>query len=278
MATVQNLKKKLQVIRSTKKLTLAMKTASTVKYSRLNTLYGNYEKYEQQCAQLYKKYRKEFNDVFCFDNTNAPICYIVIGANQGMCGAFNSELLNFFESIIESEEKPSFIFSCGEKVSELFRVKGISYAREYNFDDIPLYFQVQELFEEICCLMQEGKISSVRIVYPEYINMMKQSPVVCDLFSADETESDNGNSMFVPDKETVISNASKKIFVSILYKKVLEAALGAQAATLTTMRSAYDTACEYCVLLETQINRIRQGQVTADVIEISAEYSTKEDE
>ena len=72
--------------------------------------------------------------------------------------------------------------------------------------------------------------------------------------------------------------ASKKIFVSILYKKVLEAALGAQAATLTTMRSAYDTACEYCVLLETQINRIRQGQVTADVIEISAEYSTKEDE
>ena len=61
----------------------------------------------------------------------------------------------------------------------------------------------------------------------------------------------------------------------IIYKKTLETALGAQAATLTTMRSAYDTASEYCVTLEAEINRKRQSQVTADVIEVSAEYAMK---
>ena len=48
-------------------------------------------------------------------------------------------------------------------------------------------------------------------------------------------------------------------------------ALGAQAATLMTMRSAFDTATEYCEKLEGEINRLRQSAVTADVIETSAE-------
>ena len=122
-----------------------MKTASTVKYSRLNTLYGNYEKYEQQCAQLYEKYRKEFNDVFCFNNTNAPVCYIVIGANQGMCGAFNSELLNFFESIIESEENPHL-----SKINSVLAGKEVMAAsesepdRQTDFKDNPTYTAMSE--------------------------------------------------------------------------------------------------------------------------------------
>ena len=44
---------------------------------------------------------------------------------------------------------------------------------------------------------------------------------------------------------TEIRNTAEKIFMSVLYKRVLETALGAQAATLAAMRSAYDTACEY---------------------------------
>ena len=79
--------------------------------------------------------------------------------------------------------------------------------------------------------------------------------------------------MFVPDRQTVILSTAERVLVSILYKKMLETALGAQAATLTTMRSAYDTACEYSAQLETQINRMRQSQVTADVIENSSDFS-----
>ena len=57
----------------------------------------------------------------------------------------------------------------------------------------------------------------------------------------------------------------------MVYKLALENALGAQAATLMTMRSAFDTATEYCEKLEGEINRLRQSAVTADVIETSAE-------
>ena len=125
--------------------------------------------------------------------------------------------------------------------------------------------------------MENGKISSVKTVYPQYVNMIKQSPVIKDLFSYNENKKEGEEPVFVPDKETVIKNTAEKIFLSVLYKRVLETALGAQAATLTAMRSAYDTACEYSAKLETEMNRKRQSQVTADVIEISSEFSMKGD-
>ncbi len=273
MATVQSLKKKLQTIRSTTKLTRAMKTASTVKYSKLSGIYSEYEKFADEHLRLYESYSSEFNSVFRCSNPDAPCCYVVITSNKGMCGAFNSELLNFFSNMNEQ----GIILSCGKKATEYFDKKAVEVNRSFVFDDVPSYEQVKELFSYICSLMAEGKASSVKTVYPEYINMIKQSPVCKELFTCEGNAADSEAPLFVPDRETVIRNTAEKIFLSVLYKRVLETALGAQAATLTAMRSAYDTACEYSAKLETEMNRKRQSQVTADVIEISSEFSMKGD-
>ena len=141
------------------------------------------------------------------------------------------------------------------------------------------YFTTKKLtlFDYLFSLMENDTISSVKIVYPEYTNMLKQTPVCKDLFNYEETQSSTEVPLFVPDRDTVIKNIAEKIFMSVLYKRVLETALGAQAATLTAMRSAYDTACEYSSKLETEMNRKRQSQVTADVIEISSEFTMKGD-
>lgn len=273
MATVQSLKKKLQTIRSTIKLTRAMKTASTVKYSKLSGIYGEYEKYADEYLRLYESYRGEFDSVFRCGNPDAPCCYVVITGNKGMCGSFNSELLSFFSSITEK----GLIVCCGKKADEYFEKKGIETEKSFTFDDVPSYEQAKELFAYVRSLMEEGRASSVKTVYPEYVNMIKQQPVCKELFSHSKGKAEGEAPVFVPDRETVIKNTAEKIYLSVLYKRVLETALGAQAATLTAMRSAYDTALEYSAKLETEMNRKRQSQVTADVIEISSEFSMKGD-
>ena len=275
MATVQSLKKKLQTIRSTSKVTRAMKTASTVKYSKLSGIYAEYEKYAGEYLHLYETYRSEFNSVFSCSNPDAPCCYVVITSNKGMCGSFNTELLSFFHEIYEKDG--GVAISCGKKAADYFERKGIKAQKAFVFDDIPSYEQVAELFGYICALMEKGEISSVKTVYPGYINMMKQRPVCHDLFTYEEEMANDEAPLFVPDRETVIKKTAEKILLSVLYKRVLETSLGAQAATLTAMRAAYDTACEYSAKLETEMNRKRQSQVTADVIEISSEFSMKGD-
>ena len=273
MPTIQNLKKKLQVILSTRKLTQAMKTASTVKYSKLSAIYSDYEKYEEQCNLLYRNYRKEFNAVFSVKNPDAPVLYILLSSNKGMCGSFNTELVSFFENTIREQKNNPVIICCGKKGKDYLENKKIPYGKSYIFSDIPTYTDAQELFCDIKQMMESGEISEVKIVYSEYRNMMKQSPVCDGLFVFDEKKNECEEPLFVPDRQTVILSTAEKVLVSILYKKMLETALGAQAATLTTMRSAYDTACEYSAQLETQINRKRQSQVTADVIENSSDFS-----
>lgn len=275
MATVQSLKKKLQTIRSTAKLTRAMKTASTVKYSKLNEIYAEYGKFSDEYLRLYNSYKDEYNSVFSCDNPDAPCCYVVIASNKGMCGSFNTELLSFFSKTYENDD--AVIISCGKKATEYLDKKGIKTERSFVFSDIPTYAQVAELFEYICVLLKEGKISAVKTIHPEYVNMMKQRPVCQGLFSYEKSNTDNEKPLFVPDKETFIKNTAEKILLSVLYKRVLETALGAQAATLSAMRSAYDTALEYSSKLETEMNRKRQSQVTADVIEISSEFSMEGD-
>ncbi len=274
MATVQSLKKKLQTINSTIKLTRAMKTASTVKYSKLNGVYSEYEKYAEQYGRLYELYRKEINSIFTCANPDAPCCYVVITSNKGMCGGFNNEVLSFFSTV---SDENAVIISCGKKGTEYFAKKGIEREKDFVFDDIPSYDQVKDMLKYLSDLMAEGKISGVKTVYPQYVNMMKQTPVCNDLFAYEEYANESEEPVFVPDKETVMKNTAERVFLSVLYKRVLETALGAQAATLTTMRSAYDTACEYSAKLETEMNRKRQSQVTADVIEISSEFTMKGD-
>ena len=274
MPTVQSLKKKLQVIRSTRKLTQAMKTASTVKYSRLSGLFSAYSAYETECRRLYSAYADSFNALFSASSDTGRECYIVITSNKGMCGSFNTELLDFFlETVMD---KDSYVLlSVGKKGNEFFEKKGIETKKSYVFSDVPTYEQAKELSDDLLSLIGDGEISSVKIICPEYCNMIKQTPVCRELFNTGGTQAQAGEELFVPDRETVIRGCADKIFTAMIYKNILETALGAQAATLTTMRAAFDTASEYCCELEGEINRKRQSQVTADVIEVSAEFSTK---
>ncbi len=279
MATIQTLKKKLQVILSTRKITKAMKTASTVKYSKLSALYLDCEKYEEQCRRMYESFRNDINSVFSLKNPDAPVLYILLTSDKGMCGSFNTELTGFFGKILKEQDCTPKIIVCGKKGTDYLDIKKVAYYKSYLFSDVPSYSDAYELFDEVKKLIENGEISSVKIVYPKYLNMMMQKPVCEDLFSFDDgTKAEGEEPLFVPDRQTVIQCTAEKVLISILYKKILETALGAQAATLTTMRNAYDTACEYSAQLEIQINRKRQSQVTADVIEISSEYAMKEEE
>lgn len=277
MPTLQVLKKKLKGVRTTRKISKAMKTAATVKYSRLSAVYSGYSLYAGQCSALYSHYAQDFRSVFPPKKSNAPICYIVMASNKGMCGSFNSELFTFAQAILDDESERFDLILCGEKTVSQFKSKGYEPVKEYAFNDVPQFSEAKNLYEDICSLLEENGYSAVKIIYPSYVNMMKQQPCVRDLFGSENVEnSDVDDKLFIPDKSTVINNSAQKIITSTLYGFILETAIGAQAATVMSMRSAYDTATEYEEKLESEINRKRQSQVTADVIETSAEFSQEE--
>lgn len=269
MATLQELKKKHKSIKSTQKLTKAMKTVSAAKYSRLNGVYGGFTLYSDACFSLYEKYSSEINSLLPRCDTAAPSAVFVFSSNKGMCGGFNTELFSLFSEKISEMPENTLYFPCGKKAVSYFTEKKLPFNKEYIFSDIPSEAEVHSFLEDILEMRKNGEISSVFVIYPEYKNVMKQLPVMKELFRAENKKQDEERDtvIYVPDKMTVMKTLTDKVLFTLVYAVVTGTALGAQASTLTTMRSAYDTAVKYSAMLEIQINRKRQSEVTADVIE-----------
>lgn len=263
MSAIPVLKKKLKSIDATRKLSKALKTVSAVKFSHLSAVCKNFNAYSNEFSFLY-------GDKNSYPTDNNADCVIVMGSNRGFCGGFNTELLGFVREELGGV-RPEYLVTVGERISAL--VTDSLYVPDYKFrfSDVPLMAECEPLFELITSLAKDNKNYRVKIIYPKYKNTMTQTPVSETLvFNREAEYLENGDTVWVPDRETVFRQALSKGFRALLFGKILETALGAQAATLMTMRSAFDTASEYSAALRSEMHRIRQSEVTADVIETTA--------
>ena len=270
MSSIPALKKKLKGITATKKLSAAMKTVSAVKFSRLNS-----------SVKTYKEYAKEFS--FLYDGEeqgsvqDGRQCVIVMASNRGLCGGFNTEVINFAIGEIGKKRDDVLLVSCGELTEKLLLNKMRKPDKCFKFSDTPKFSECEPLLNYLDELKADGKISSVKLIYPEYKNTITQLPKSKILYFKGDIENVQSDTVYIPDSKTVFDDLYIKGFRTIIFGAVLETALGAQAATLMTMRSAYDTATDYSESLEKEIHRKRQSEVTADVIETSAEHTSKEE-
>ncbi len=269
MATLQELKKKLRGIQSTEKLTKAMKTVSAAKHSSVSRLYSNYSVYSDACMSLYQKYESAINGYFPKADADAPKAVFLFMSNKGMCGGFNAETFNFFAEEMRRLPEDTLIFPCSKKALFYLTERNYKFGRPFIFSDVPSVKEAEDFLAAILAMRKQGEVSDIIMIYPEYVNVMRQRPVAKKLFTAAAAQSsDTSDSLFfIPDRETVMANIADKVIFAAVYSVIAQTALGAQAATLTTMRSAYDAASQYSAQLEIQINRKRQSEVTADVIE-----------
>lgn len=256
MSAIPGLKKKLRSVRATGKLSKAMKTVSAAKFSRLSAAWKNYSLYAEQFRFLYREAASGEADAV-----------VVMGSNRGFCGGFNNEILNFYRETVTA---PKYLIVCGEELEQLFRDEDIAFHAAFTFDDVPRFADTEPLLDHLSALAGNKPEFRVQLIYPEYVNTMTQTPTaeLLTLNPKIDSGEDDGY-LWLPKREPVAAALYAKGSRSLLYGAILKTALGAQAATLMTMRSAYDTATEYSQELEGEIHRLRQTEVTADVIETS---------
>lgn len=272
MAAISSLKKKLRSIRATRKLSKALKTVSAVKYSRLSEMVKNYRNYPQEFRFLYEAETGT-------DGTmrDAEDIQLVLGSNQGFCGGFNYELSSY---VTQNAPEPTVRIACGKECIRVLTENGTKVDYPMPLPDVPRMEDCEELILLLEQIAGERENVSIRIIRPFYRNMMTQTPGEEWLFlnPHQRTLRLEEEYLWMPDMATVLASLYEKGFHARVYGAVLETALGAQAAMLMAMRSAYDTAVEYCGALEKEIQKLRQSAVTEDVIETSSEHAGKGEE
>jgi F-type H+-transporting ATPase subunit gamma len=206
------------------------------------------------------------------DRTGNRVLLVVITADRGLCGGFNSNIVKMAHELIE-ENKDSDIslFIAGKKGLDFFQ------SRPYPIEDKYLgwtkdfaYLKAVEIGEMLAKLFVENKADRIYMVYNEFKSIIQQEVIREQLLPIvpEESGEDMMDYIFEPDEETILEDLLKRYMTTQVYRAFLESSASEHGARMTAMDAASRNAKEMIGKLTLFYNRTRQAYITKELIEI----------
>jgi F-type H+-transporting ATPase subunit gamma len=284
MASLDDLKKRIASVKSTQKITKAMKMVAAAKLRRA-----------QESAEKGRPYSEKMNNVILnlssgiSDKENAPkllsgtgndkvhLC-VVMTSDRGLCGGFNSNIIkkakSYFSQIL-SEGKELKIITVGSKGNDQLKrmygdkiIENISFKESKNAN----YFDADKVGKIVIDKFESSEFDICTIFYNQFKNVITQIPQaqqIIPLNSEDSKENSSEESYeFEPDEDEILSNLLPKNISTQIFKAMLENSASEQGSRMSAMDNATRNAGEMVDKLTIQYNRSRQAAITKELIEI----------
>ena len=269
---ISAIRKRLQTVNSTKKLTNATELVATVKLQKYNTkTQQNYEYAANllkfiSAAMKGKKPEIEDNPFLIKTKVDNPL-YVVITSNSGLCGSYNQELLRFVK---ENMSKDGPIFAIGT-IGYNWLMKN-DYLVVKKFDEL-VYLQpkiLNDLIDNLLALYTADEISEINVVYTRYINTLTYQPSVMKLLPLQVEEASEEDIFLEPSRDEVLNRLIPMYVSSQIYVAYLEAKTSENAARRNAMSMANKNADQLISELRLNYNKARQAAITQEMNEIVA--------
>ena len=279
MASLDDLKKRISSVKSTQKITKAMKMVAAAKLKRA-----------QDSAEKGRPYSQKMNNVILnlsngiSDKNNAPkllsgtgndqihLC-VVMTSDRGLCGGFNANIIKQTLSLINDYKDNNIsILSIGKKSSEYF--KNNNYTPISTHDEVfnnLNYESIAQISDDIMHMYLDEKFDKVILVYNQFKNAATQNVMsenYLPVESPQEEDSTIGDYIFEPEKKEIIEQLIPKSLKTQLFKAVLDSNASEHGARMTAMHKATDNASELKKDLTLSYNKARQAAITAEILEI----------
>ncbi len=285
MPSLDDLKKRIKSVKSTQKITKAMKMVAAAKLRKAQENAERGRPYSQKMQNIILNLTKSINDP-----ANAPkllvgtgkdktyLC-IVLTADRGLCGGFNSNICKLakmnFKKIL-GEEKILKIITVGSKgLDQIKREFGKYIVKKFSFKDKKqITFKEAEIIgKEIISLFNLNEFDKCIIFYNNFKNVITQIPQAQQIIPAKNetvfTEEKNLSTYeFEPEEDEILEDLLPKNISTQIYKAFLENAASEQGSRMTAMDNATRNAGDLVDKLTINYNRSRQASITKELIEI----------
>ena len=284
MATLDDLKKRIVSVKSTQKITKAMKMVAAAKLKRA-----------QENAEKGRPYAEKMNNIILnltngiSDKENAPkllsgtgeekihLC-IVLTSDRGLCGGFNTSIIKkakaYFQKI-SNEGKTLKIITVGSKgYDQLKRVYKDNIIKKISFKDSKTinYLDAEKVGKMIIENFEKLEFDVCTIFYNKFKNVITQIPQEQQIIPLKTTEvegnSSDDNYEFEPEEDEILSNLLPKNISTQIFKAMLENSASEQGSRMSAMDNATRNAGEMVDKLTIEYNRSRQAAITKELIEI----------
>ena len=284
MASLDDLKKRIASVKSTQKITKAMKMVAAAKLRKA-----------QESAERGRPYSEKMNNIILnlsdgiSDKENAPkllsgsgndkvhLC-VVITSDRGLCGGFNSNIIKKAKSYfakLSKDGKDLKIITVGSKGNDqLKRAYGERIIANISFKNSKQanYFDADKVGKMVIEKFEAEEFDVCTIFYNQFKNVITQIPqaqqiIPLNVENSKENKSEDSYE-FEPDEDEILGNLLPKNISTQIFKAMLENSASEQGSRMSAMDNATRNAGEMVDKLTIEYNRSRQAAITKELIEI----------
>lgn len=301
MANLKDIKNRIQSVKSTQKITRAMKMVAAAKVKKAETTVKLSRPFTKE---LYSMFKKLLNSVGSYDSQSLKIKsaidnypellqvreiksvgLLILTSNKGLAGAYNANIVRKTIQAIADYNKQgikTYLYIVGQKGISTLKRK----CKDLNCEFVKTYLNAANnpspeaakiIIEDIAEYYVEHKIDKIEVITTRFKNMMSYFVESWEILPLkglnDDYERLHDNVLeplmeFTPDMHHILQKVVPMYMTNILYQSLLEAQASELASRMTAMSAACNNAEKMLIELSTQYNKTRQYAITNEIIEV----------
>ena len=285
MPSLDDLKKRISSVKSTQKITKAMKMVASAKLRKAQENAEKGRPFSEKMNNIILNLSNAITDkdsaskfLVGTGKTNVHLC-VVITADRGLCGGFNTNICrkakSYFENILK-DGKTLKIFTIGSKGHDQLKRAYSQYIIEkINYKNVKklTYNEAEDVAKKIIKLFNDSQFDICTIFYNKFKNIITQTPQaqqIIPIESPTKTEEKKSESFyeFDPEEDEILNDLLPRNISTQIFKAFLENAASEQGSRMTAMDSATRNAGDLVDKLTINYNRSRHAAITKELIEI----------
>lgn len=279
MASLRDLRRRIKSIKSTQQITKAMKAVSAAKMRKAQDSVLFARPYSKRIKAVLGRVAVASSGVknpLLAVREPQKVAFIVITADRGLCGGFNSNVIRSATQEIKKTTSELNLITIGRKSRDFFQRRGYEIAKQYvGLGEDVRYATARDIASFVIEKYSAEEYDEVYLIYSQFINVLIQRPVMHKILPAEppaeeksEDEAKKVDYIFEPSAEAVLSELLPKYVENSIFQGLLETKAGFYSAQMTAMDNATKNASDIIDQLTMTLNRARQAQITKEISEI----------
>jgi F-type H+-transporting ATPase subunit gamma len=275
MPSLKDLRKRVATVRSTQKITKAMKMVAAARLRRA-----------QEAAERARPYAAKLAETFgvvaagiepdahplLARREERRVDVLVLTSDRGLCGGYNANLLRMAHGFIRAEGREAAVVVVGRKGLEYFRRRGVRIVQQHvGVAATPVPQLTRELTGALTQRFVDGETDAVYLAYSRFRSAITQIPTVTPLLPIALPTSDATppvDYIFEPDRAALLDMLLPRYVDAVVTQALLEATASELGARMTAMDNATTNASDMISRLTLVMNRVRQAAITKELMEI----------
>jgi F-type H+-transporting ATPase subunit gamma len=275
MPSTLDLRRRIKSVKNTAQITKAMQMVAASKMRKAQAAAIAGRPYQELLARVLAAVKGRVDPGSHLLLAVRPVnqeLILIFSTDKGLCGPLNA---NLFRELGEIDREKSEYAVSGRKAVQFITRTRRKLTADFALKDTIHFSEIRPIAKFVSDMFISGEVDQVRVLYPKFVNTLVQQPLLRTLLPIPVKElgiegaESGGEYLFEPDEHSVLDAILPHYIAFQLFQMALDARASEHSARMVAMKNATDNAKELIKDLTLEYNKVRQANITTELLEIT---------